>query len=146
MLEDELGEGEDDDGDDEPQLDSSSSSSHGAEAGSSSSSSAGGRQAGWATSMDPSIKPSSSSSSSTRGIIRPGIVHRLDRGTSGLMVVAKSDACHAGLCSQFKEHSVSRIYNAIVAGLPSPAAARVATNITRDPGNRWAGQRPASCE
>ncbi|KAF6255708.1 pseudouridine synthase [Scenedesmus sp. NREL 46B-D3] len=78
----------------------------------------------------------SSSSSSSRGIIRPGIVHRLDRGTSGLMVVAKTDFCHAALCSQFKERSVSRIYNAIVTGLPSPAAARVATNVSRDPGNR----------
>jgi hypothetical protein len=135
MLEDELGEGEDDDACDEPEHDSSSSSSsHAAEETGSSSSSAGGQQAGWATSKDPSSRPSSSSSS--RGIIRPGIVHRLDRGTSGLMVVAKTDFCHAGLCSQFKERSVSRIYNAIVTGLPSPAAAHVATNITRDPGNR----------
>jgi hypothetical protein len=145
MLQDELGEGEDDDGCEEPGINSSSSSHRAAEAGSNSSS-AGGGQAGWANSMDPNIRPSSSSS---RGIIRPGIVHRLDRGTSGLMVVAKSDFCHAALCSQFKERSVSRIYNAIVTGLPSPAAARVATNITRDPGNRcgWGrGDRvPASC-
>jgi tRNA pseudouridine synthase 2 len=74
---------------------------------------------------------SSNSSSSGKGIIRPGIVHRLDRGTSGLMVVAKTDAAHAALCQQFKDRSVSRIYNAITVGTPAPAAARVATNIVR---------------
>lgn len=74
---------------------------------------------------------SSASSASSRGIIRPGIVHRLDRGTSGLMVVAKSDAAHAHLCEQFKQRSVSRIYNAITAGVPAPPSARVATNIAR---------------
>jgi tRNA pseudouridine synthase 2 len=80
---------------------------------------------------------SSSSNSSTggssggKGIIRPGIVHRLDRGTSGLMVVAKTDAVHAALCQQFKERSVSRIYNSITVGVPVPQAARVATNIVR---------------
>jgi 23S rRNA-/tRNA-specific pseudouridylate synthase len=47
------------------------------------------------------------------------------------MVVAKTDAVHAALCQQFKERSVSRIYNSITVGVPSPAAARVATNIVR---------------
>jgi hypothetical protein len=72
-----------------------------------------------------------SSSSSSRGIIRPGIVHRLDRGTSGLMVVAKSDFVHAHLCGQFKARTVSRIYNSLTTGLPGTRAARVATNILR---------------
>jgi 23S rRNA-/tRNA-specific pseudouridylate synthase len=70
------------------------------------------------------------------GVVRPGIVHRLDRGTSGLMVVAKSDAAHAGLCAQFKARSVSRIYTAITTGAPSPGDGRVATNIARDPAHR----------
>lgn len=70
-------------------------------------------------------------SSSSRGIIRPGIVHRLDRGTSGLMVVAKSDFVHAHLCGQFKARTVSRIYNSLTTGLPATRAARVATNVLR---------------
>jgi tRNA pseudouridine synthase 2 len=84
-----------------------------------------------------SISSSSSGSSSTtggtagKGIIRPGIVHRLDRGTSGLMVVAKTDAVHAALCQQFKERSVSRVYNSITVGVPAPQAARVTTNVVR---------------
>jgi len=76
-------------------------------------------------------KSNSASSGSNKGIIRPGIVHRLDRGTSGLMVVAKTDTAHAALCQQFKERSVSRIYNSITVGVPSPPAARVATNVVR---------------
>jgi 23S rRNA-/tRNA-specific pseudouridylate synthase len=47
------------------------------------------------------------------------------------MVVAKTDFVHAALCQQFKERSVSRIYNSITVGVPNPAAARVATNIVR---------------
>ncbi len=49
--------------------------------------------------------------------IRPGIVHRLDKDTSGLLVVAKNDFAHAKLAEQFKEHSVDRVYNAIVQGV-----------------------------
>lgn len=84
-----------------------------------------GRAGGWGGSS------STTGSGSNTGIVRPGIVHRLDRGTSGLMVVAKTDFVHAALCQQFKERSVSRIYNSITVGVPSPAAARVATNIVR---------------
>jgi hypothetical protein len=50
---------------------------------------------------------SSSSVAALPGVVRPGIVHRLDRGTSGLMVVAKDDLSHARLCQQFKERTVS---------------------------------------
>jgi tRNA pseudouridine synthase 2 len=81
--------------------------------------------------ISSSNRSSTGGSSGGKGIIRPGIVHRLDRGTSGLMVVAKTDAVHAALCQQFKERSVSRIYNSITIGVPMPQAARVATNIVR---------------
>src|SRR4051794_28882923 len=54
------------------------------------------------------------------GVARPGIVHRIDKGTSGLLVAAKTDVAHEGLSAQFARHSVERAYRAIVAGLPSP--------------------------
>ncbi|MDO9530430.1 MAG: RluA family pseudouridine synthase [Syntrophales bacterium] len=50
------------------------------------------------------------------GVLRPGIVHRLDKGTSGLMVVAKSDAAHRGLAEQFEKHLVKKVYKALVYG------------------------------
>ncbi|MBE9545953.1 MAG: RluA family pseudouridine synthase [Proteobacteria bacterium] len=50
------------------------------------------------------------------GVLRPGIVHRLDKGTSGLMVVTKSDEAHRGLAGQFKDHLVKKIYNVLVYG------------------------------
>ena len=53
------------------------------------------------------------------GVLRPGIVHRLDRGTSGVMVAAKNDAAHASLAAQFHDHSVERVYLAIVRGAPA---------------------------
>lgn len=55
------------------------------------------------------------------GVARPGIVHRIDKDTSGLLVVAKTDRAHEGLSAQFARHSVDRRYLAIVAGLPAPA-------------------------
>lgn len=54
--------------------------------------------------------------SGINGIIRPGIVHRIDKDTSGLLVVAKSDVAHRGLAEQIKEHSFTRIYNTVVVG------------------------------
>ena len=53
------------------------------------------------------------------GVARPGIVHRIDKDTSGLLVVAKTDPAHEGLSRQFAAHSIDRRYNAIVAGLPA---------------------------
>ena len=50
------------------------------------------------------------------GCLRPGIVHRIDKNTSGLLVVAKSDAAHLGLAAQLKEHSFDRFYEAVVYG------------------------------
>ena len=52
------------------------------------------------------------------GVFRPGIVHRLDRGTSGVMVAAKTDEAHAGLSLQFRDHSIERVYHALVRGAP----------------------------
>lgn len=52
--------------------------------------------------------------SSINGVIRPGIVHRIDKDTSGLLVVAKTDAAHTGLTAQFSEHSIERVYCSIV--------------------------------
>ncbi len=52
------------------------------------------------------------------GVKRPGIVHRIDKETSGLLVVAKSDAAHHGLASQFEKHTVERYYQCIVYGVP----------------------------
>ncbi len=59
------------------------------------------------------------------GAKRPGIVHRIDKDTSGLLVVAKSDAAHQGLAAQFADHSIERHYRAIVSGVPSRADPRL---------------------
>lgn len=68
--------------------------------------------------------------------IRPGIVHRLDKDTSGLLVVAKTDAAHAFLAHQFQDHSIERRYQALVWGVPDPPAGTVATHLGRDPRDR----------
>jgi 23S rRNA pseudouridine1911/1915/1917 synthase len=65
------------------------------------------------------------------GILRPGIVHRLDRGTSGIMVVAKSDDAHGALAAQFRDHSVERVYWALVRGVPAQQEGRVDRAIGR---------------
>jgi len=59
------------------------------------------------------------------GARRPGIVHRIDKDTSGLLVVAKSDAAHQGLATQFAAHAVSRVYTALVHGAPEPGDPRL---------------------
>jgi len=70
------------------------------------------------------------------GVARPGIVHRIDKDTSGLIVVAKSDAAHEGLAHQFAEHSIERAYFAAVAGHPVPPAGTVTGAIARSNSNR----------
>ena len=70
------------------------------------------------------------------GVLRPGIVHRLDRGTSGVLVAAKHDAAHAGLSSQFAEHSIERIYHAFVRGQPGAESGRIDRPIGRHPTDR----------
>lgn len=69
------------------------------------------------------------------GTPRPGIVHRLDKDTSGVMVVARHAAAHACLARQFGERSVGKKYLAWVAGRPVPAAGRIATRLRRDARN-----------
>ena len=54
--------------------------------------------------------------SGINGILRPGIVHRIDKDTSGLLIVAKNDKAHLGLAEQIKEHSFTREYNAVIVG------------------------------
>ena len=65
------------------------------------------------------------------GVARPGIVHRIDKDTSGLLVVAKTDAAHEGLAKQFADHSIHRAYRAIVSGTPRPPAGTVRGAIAR---------------
>lgn len=67
---------------------------------------------------------------------RPGIVHRLDRGTSGLLVVAKTEGARAGLVALFKTHDVDRRYLALVDGVPEPVSATIDAPIGRDPVRR----------
>ena len=70
------------------------------------------------------------------GVLRPGIVHRLDKDTSGLMVAAKTDAAHRALTDQFASRSIARIYQAVAWGLPSPIAGKIVGAIGRSPANR----------
>jgi 23S rRNA pseudouridine1911/1915/1917 synthase len=70
------------------------------------------------------------------GVARPGIVHRIDKGTSGLLVVAKTDRAHEGLAAQFARHSIDRRYLAVVAGLPSPREGKVDAPLARSSANR----------
>lgn len=65
------------------------------------------------------------------GVKRPGIVHRIDKETSGLLVVAKNDNAHHFLSEQFAEHSIERTYFAIVYGIPNPLEGRIEGNIAR---------------
>ena len=70
------------------------------------------------------------------GAERPGIVHRLDRETSGLMVVARNDAAHRELARQLQQRVMTRRYRAIVVGEVAEPAARIEASIGRDPKNR----------
>jgi 23S rRNA pseudouridine1911/1915/1917 synthase len=70
------------------------------------------------------------------GVARPGIVHRLDKETSGCLVVAKNDAAHTGLSAQFARREVEKIYQAVVCGRLPRLNGRVDAAIGRDPANR----------
>ncbi|MDB5669205.1 MAG: RluA family pseudouridine synthase [Alphaproteobacteria bacterium] len=70
------------------------------------------------------------------GVARPGIVHRIDKDTSGLLVVAKTDVAHEGLAAQFARHSIDRRYQAIVAGVPIPPVGTVDAALARSSANR----------
>jgi 23S rRNA pseudouridine1911/1915/1917 synthase len=70
------------------------------------------------------------------GVARPGIVHRIDKDTSGLLVVAKTDVAHEGLSAQFARHSIDRRYQAVVAGVPNPPSGTVDAPLARSSANR----------
>ena len=70
------------------------------------------------------------------GVARPGIVHRIDKDTSGLLVVAKHDKAHEGLAKQFAAHSIDRRYLAIVSGIPRQSEGTVDAPLARSPQNR----------
>jgi len=73
---------------------------------------------------------------SIAGVERPGIVHRLDKDTSGLLVIAKSDAAQASLMSQFGDRSIEKEYIALVRGEPPAPRGRIEAPVGRDPRNR----------
>ena len=74
--------------------------------------------------------------SGINGVERPGIVHRIDKDTSGLLVVAKSDAAHEGLARQFADHSIVRRYLAVCAGHPNPPSGTVSGRLGRSDKDR----------
>ena len=92
-----------------------------------------------------------SSLSGIGGVIRPGIVHRIDKDTSGLLVVAKNDKAHLALSAQLKDHTISRVYHAIACGNFKDDSGTVNAPIGRHPNDRkkmavirsGAGARPA---
>lgn len=77
-----------------------------------------------------------SSLSGIGGIRRPGIVHRLDKDTSGLMIAAKHDRAHHRLAKQFSSRTIERAYRAVVWGTPQPTTGNISGNIGRSPHNR----------
>ena len=74
--------------------------------------------------------------SGINGILRPGIVHRIDKDTSGLLIVAKTDKAHIGLAEQIKEHSFTREYNAVIVGHLKDSQGTVNAPIGRNPKDR----------
>lgn len=70
------------------------------------------------------------------GVRRPGIVHRLDKDTSGVIVAAKTDRAHHVLSRQFEKRTAERTYLAVAWGMPTPSQGRIEGNIGRDPRNR----------
>ena len=70
------------------------------------------------------------------GVQRPGIVHRIDKDTSGILVIAKTDHSHQYLSKQFQDHSIDRKYSALVWGTPTQSSGTFSTMIGRDPTSR----------
>jgi 23S rRNA pseudouridine1911/1915/1917 synthase len=70
------------------------------------------------------------------GVARPGIVHRIDKDTSGLLVVAKTDVAHERLAKQFAAHSIDRHYLAIVNGVPKASEGKIDASLARSAANR----------
>jgi len=74
--------------------------------------------------------------SGINGVLRPGIVHRIDKDTSGVLVVAKNDNAHQNLAAQFSAHSIERKYLALVHGVVRESSGTIEAPIGRDPANR----------
>jgi len=74
--------------------------------------------------------------SGINGVTRPGIVHRIDKDTKGLLMVAKNDLAHASLAEQIKEHSFDRKYHALLYGTPKEESGRIVSGIGRSPRDR----------
>jgi len=70
------------------------------------------------------------------GVERPGIVHRIDKDTTGVLVVAKTEAAHKGLSAVFADHTIDRTYLALTRGAPRPGAGTIETDIARSPRDR----------
>jgi len=78
------------------------------------------------------LKTQTDSLSHIGGKERPGLVHRLDKQTTGVMVIAKHDQAHASLAAQFKRHSISRVYEAVILGVPKRHEGTIELAIGRD--------------
>jgi len=74
--------------------------------------------------------------SGINGVLRPGIVHRIDKDTSGLLLVAKNDLAHNSLAEQLRAHSVTRVYQAVVYGTNLPEEGEISAPIARNPKDR----------
>ncbi len=74
--------------------------------------------------------------SDLNGTLRPGIVHRIDKETSGLLVVAKNNSAHSNLGDQFSKHTIKRKYLCLIWGVVRPLSGKISTLITRDKKNR----------
>lgn len=74
--------------------------------------------------------------SGINGILRPGIVHRIDKDTTGIIIACKNDAAHHSLAEQFKEHTITRRYNALVYGTFKETEGRIESFICRNPEER----------
>src|SRR6185436_8727941 len=70
------------------------------------------------------------------GVARPGIVHRIDKETSGVVVAAKTDAAHRGLSARFAAHDIERVYVALTRGAPHPERGTIEGAIARSPHDR----------
>ena len=90
----------------------------------------------WSGTMVNALLYHSKNLSNINGVIRPGIVHRIDKDTSGLLIVAKNNKSHNGLAEQIKEHSAQRKYRAIVHGVLSEPSGTIDAPIGRDPRDR----------
>ena len=82
------------------------------------------------------MKTQPESLSSIGGKERPGLVHRLDKNTTGILVVAKTDQAHRSLANQFKRHTITRVYEALIMGKPKAGEGKIELSIGRDTKDR----------